>query len=293
MRVTDRLIYEGAQRRIGAARERSEAATAEASTGIRVAQPGDDPAAAGQIASRRIEATRFQAIHDAVGAANDELAATDGALDSVGQALSRARELAVQLSNASYSPAERAAAASEVDGLMKTAIAALNTQVGQRYLFGGFLDGAPPFTAAGAYVGDTGVRQVEIAPGVLQTVSVRADIAAKGVGGGVDVLTTLSALTAALTTNNVAGIQNSLTGLDSGIVQIATARSQAGSSMGVLDAAGAATRAGKDGALTSLSHLADADAVDSASRLALAERALDAALTASAKSFQLTILGKL
>lgn len=293
MRVTDRQIFEGAQARLGTARARAEAATQEASTGLRVIHPGDDPAAAGQIAARRLDATRHDAIRGAADAANDELASTDGALDAVGAALSRARELAVQLSNPTYSAAQRASSAAEIDGLFETVVAQMNTRVGQRYVFGGFKDGAPPFDAAGVYQGDANVRQIEIAPGVRQAVSVRADVAISGVGGGADVLATLKALSTALTTNNVANVRNSLTGLDAGIVQVASARAQVGSAEAVLDATSAAGRAASDDAATAISHLAEADTIASASKLALAQRALDAALTASAKSFQLSLLDKL
>lgn len=293
MRVTDRQIFEGAAARTSAARARAEAATSEASTGLRVIHPGDDAAAAGQIAARRMDATRHDAIRGAVDAANDELAATDGALDAVGTALIRARELTVQLANPVYTAQQRASAAEEIDGLFKTIVAQMNTRVGQRYVFGGFKDGTEPFTAAGVYQGDTGARQIEIAPGVKQTVSLRADVAIAGANGGTDVLGTLSALSAALNANNIPNIQNALTGLDAGIGQVALARTQTGAAMAVLDVASSVGRASRDAALTSISHLAEADTIESASKLALAQRALDAALTASAKSFQLSLLDKM
>ena len=44
----------------------------------------------------------------------------------------------------------------------------MNTQEAGRYLFGGNIDRTPPFDAAGTYAGDTGVRQVEVAPGLLR-----------------------------------------------------------------------------------------------------------------------------
>jgi flagellar hook-associated protein 3 FlgL len=293
MRVTDRQIFEGANQRLGTARSRMEAATREASTGLKVVHAGDDAAAAGQIVARRLDATRQAALKGTVDAANDELATTDGALDAIGNALTRARELAVQIANPVYSAGQRQSAAQEIDGLFKTVVAQLNTRVGQRYVFGGHQDDAPPFTAAGVYQGDTGVRQVEIAPGVQHAVSVRADGMAAGANGGTDVLATLSALSAAMASNNVANVRNSLDGLDAGIQQVASARVQVGAAMVVLDAAGVASRAGKDDALTALSRLTEADTFESASKLALSQRGLEAAIEASAKSFQLSILGKL
>lgn len=293
MRVTDRMMFDLASLSAGQARSRLEEATRQTATGLRVEHPEDDAAAAGGIALQRAQAERQGALSRAMDSANDELVSADVALEGVGNVLSRARELSIQLANPIYSAADRSAASKEVDGLFQQAVALLNTKSGHRYLFGGFQDAAPPFTAAGAYVGDTGVRQVEVAPGALMNASVRADVAAKGVGGGVDVLATLQSLSTALSTNSVAGVQTALGSLDGGISQIAQARSEVGGHQAVLDAASAAARAGKVDAETRLSHLADADAIASATSLAQAERALDAALTASAKGFRLSLLDKL
>lgn len=293
MRVTDRLLFDNAARYAAAARARFEGASREAATGVRVQHPEDDPAAASSIARTTAQAGREDAIARALGLAADELNSAEVALEGVSTALSRARELAVQMSNATYSANERAAAAQEVQGLFQHVLGQLNRKVGHRYIFGGFKDAAPPFDATGAYLGDSGVREVEVAPGVTVPASVRADVALKGVGGGVDVLATLETLAAALSANNVALVQGTLDGLDQGIAQVALARSQAGSHLSVMDAASAAARAARADAQARLSHLADADVIDAAARLAQAERALDAALSAAAKTFRPSLLDKL
>lgn len=293
MRVTDRLLFENAAKHTAAARERFEAASREAATGLRVQHPEDDPGAASLMARTIAQAGRDAAIGKALGSAADELQAAETSLDGVSTALSRARELAVQLSNATYSANERAAAAQEVTGLLKDVLGRLNQKVGSRYVFGGFQDAAPPFDAAGTYLGDTGVREVEVAPGVTVPASVRADVALKGVGGGVDVLGTLQNLATALASNNVAGVQGSLDGLDTGIAQVARARAEAGSQLSVMDTARAAAQAARVDGQARLSHLADADVIDAASRLAQAERALDAALTSAARTFRPSLLDKL
>lgn len=283
MRVTETMRFDTAARGAAEARSRFEEATRAASTGLRVEHAEDDPAAAGLIARHRSQVDQTDALAKAMDAANAELTTADGALDGVGADLSRARELAVQLSNATWSAPERAAAAAEVDGLFKHAVGALNIKAGQRYVFGGFKDDAPPFDAAGNYAGDAGVRQVEVAPGLRLDASVRADVALKGAGGGTDVLAQLQALSTALATNNVAGIQGSLTGLDAGIDQVATARQQLGSHQAVLDVASAATKAAHVDSQARLAGLADADSIDAATSLAQAQQALEAVLTALAK----------
>jgi len=166
MRVTDRMLFDLATRAGGRARGRLEEATGRAATGIRVAHPGDDPAAAGLIALHRASAARLDAIREVAGRASDELGTVDAALSDVASGLSRARELAVQLSSAPYDARARAGGAVEVRGILAAAVASLGAQVAGRYVFGGRVDGAPPFDAAGNYLGDAGVRQVEIAPGI-------------------------------------------------------------------------------------------------------------------------------
>src|SRR5512137_830182 len=177
MRVTDQMLFQMSSRYGGQARARVERATAQAASGMRVVHPGDDPAAAGLLVEGRVAQARLDAIATAAGRASDELTAADGALGSVNDALVRARELAMQLANPTYDASQRTQAAGEVDQLLQQVVSQMNAEVGGRYVFGGNRDGSAPFDAAGAYLGDAGVRQVEIAPGVLSAASVRADVA--------------------------------------------------------------------------------------------------------------------
>jgi flagellar hook-associated protein 3 FlgL len=293
MRVTQSMLFTAGMVGVNDARAREERAIAEASSGVRVAHPGDDPAAAGQIVVHRLNATRLDAIGTAVERASNELGSADVALGSLANVFSRAREIAVQLSNSTYSANERAAGATEVRGLIQSAIGILNTRVGNRYIFGGYKDAAPPFDSAGVYQGDTGVRQVEIAPGVVHDASIRADVVAAGAGGGVDILATLSTLETALAGNNQAGVSATLDDLQSSISQVALGRAQSGTAMSVLDGATAAARTAMTSEKTNISSLADADAIDATSRLAQADQALNAALTATARGFSLSLVDKL
>jgi flagellar hook-associated protein 3 FlgL len=293
MRVTDKMLFERAARDGGRARERLEQAISAASSGQRVVHPKDDPAAAALVTLERGRAARLDAIAETAARAADELQVADVALGEVENGVARARELAVQLSSAPYGATERAAGAAEVRNLLAAAIASLNVKAGGRHVFGSRVDGGAPFDGAGGFAGPTATRQVEVAPGVYQDASVRADAAVKGAPpGDVDVLGTLSTLAAALDANDPAAIQATLGALATGTEQLARARGEAGTAMAALDAAVAANRTARDGARGAVSRLADADPVESATALALAQRALDAALTATAKGFELTLLGK-
>jgi flagellar hook-associated protein 3 FlgL len=293
MRVTDKMIFERAKVAMGVNRDRVQDAVAENSSGLKVEHAWDDPGANAPVVAHRLAIKRFEAIETVAERTSQELVAADNALGSIGESLSRARELAVQLANDTYSANDRAGAAREVQQLVSHAVGMLNTQVGNRYIFGGNKDATPPFDAAGAYLGDTGVRRVEVFPGVLQDASIRADVVAKGVGGGVDVLAAMNTLATAFAANDVATIRASLTTLDQGISQVSVGRAQGGAAMNTLDVAVAAARQSANGEKATLADLTEADVFESATRLQLAERALEASLSAAVRSFDLSLLKKL
>lgn len=293
MRVADSTVYDRARESIASARSRQQRAADQVSSGTRVVHPWDDPGAAALILQQSREGERFAALEKGVVRASDELDSADAALGAVTEALSRAYELTVQGASDTYSAADRTVIAGELDGLRRSVIASLNTQVAGRYLFGGFRDGAPPFDSAGNYLGDTNVRSVEVAPGVYQDTSVRADVAIKGVGGGVDVLATLQALTVALNANDSNAVRGLLDGVADSIAQVSLARSQGGNAMSVLDAHAVALRTSRDASTTQVAREADADIFEASTRLTQAQQALEAALSAAVKSFGKSLLDKL
>ncbi len=290
MRVTDMMTYSNAMASSGRARDNVDAASEETSSGLRLVHPGDDPGAAGQVVAHSLSKSRLTAIVSGATAAGDELRTADGALQTVNNAIQRAQELAVQMSNDTLNAAGRSAGAAEIGNLLQEVVSVMNTKQGNRYLFGGNLDDKPPFDPSGAYSGDAGVRRIEVAPGVTQAVSIRADIAIKGVGGGVDVLATMQKLQTALQANDTSGVQGTIDALSKSNDQVSLARTGAGVSMNALDATVAAGTIARDGETKQISHLQDADVVDSTTKLALAQHALEASLSASAQSFKFSLM---
>lgn len=290
MRVTDGYMYDLANRRLMRSRSESTIAGDQVSSGKRVEMPWDDAAAAGLITRFAQDKVRQAAMQTSADRASEELGAVDSAFQQVVTNLSRAQELAVQLSNDTYSAGDRASAGAEVQQLFQSVVSQLNIKFGDRYLFAGTADQAPPFDATGTYNGDTNTRRVEIAPGVLQDASVRADAAFRGVGGGVDVLTSLSTFATALSTNNTTGIRTAIQELADGMKQVTATQSRAGAMMNVFDVASGTARINGDTATDARSRLEDIDIFDASTRFAAAERALEASMSASAKSFKLTLL---
>ena len=169
MRVTDRMIFDGAVRSTSAARVRADKAAQEAGTGIRVSHPADAPAAMGAVIAGRSAEARFESIRKTADGARDELDQADAALGSVATMARRAEQLAIQLANGTYDAEARRASAPEVEALIEGITAALNGSYGDRFLFGGNTTGVPPFASDGTFHGDAGARLVEIASGATSS----------------------------------------------------------------------------------------------------------------------------
>ncbi|MBM4780195.1 MAG: flagellar biosynthesis protein FlgL [Archangiaceae bacterium] len=290
MRVSDTYMFDLANSRLMRSRAESTAASDRVSSGKRVETPWDDSAAAGLITRFAQDTTRQDAMMTAADRASEELGVVDGAFDQVLTSLTRASELAVQLSNDTYSAADRLNASAEVQQLFQSVLGQINLRYGDRYVFGGMRDAAPPFDPSGNYLGDANTRRVEIAPGILQDASVRSDVAFKGAGGGIDVLTALSSFATALSANDTTGIRTAIRALADGTQQVTASRSRAGAMMNVFDLASSTARINRDTATAGRSKLEDIDIIEASTRFAAAEQALQASMSASAKSFKLTLL---
>lgn len=293
MRVSDQALFNLANQRIMRARADSTEAGDRVSSGKRIEHAWDASGDAGAVVSHQQEAGRQDGIFNASTRAADELNAVDGAMDQLSTSLARAKELAVQLSNDTYSAADRANAVTEVTHLFNGMVAQLNTKFGDRYVFGGTQDATPPFSAAGAYLGDANVRRVEIAPGVMQDASARADVALKGVGGGVDTLQAMQDFATALGTNNTVNVRAAVQALDDSILQVSRERSRVGGMMNGFDIATSMAKQTRDAATDARSKLEDVDIFEASTRFAATQRALEASMSAAAQSFKLSLLDKL
>jgi flagellar hook-associated protein 3 FlgL len=293
MRVTEKMIFESSIAQTERSRENLDKAQSEVATGTRVQHPGDDPVAAALSVGHTIDKARFTAVGKSAQQAADELNAADTALDGLNTTANRALQIATQFGSDSYNGQDRETAAVEVDGLFQEAVGLLNSQYGGRYIFGGFQDASAPFDATGNYVGDTGTRSVEVAPGLFQKASLDANTIAKGGQNGVDLLKTLTDLSAALRSNDAIGVRTSLGNVNTALDQISVGRTQAGMAQDAFMAAVSTSQTAVSDETIKLGRLLDADILDASTRLSSAQYALNATLTAAAKTLSMSLVDKL
>jgi flagellar hook-associated protein 3 FlgL len=193
----------------------------EASTGLRILQPSDDPTAALQVLSDQAQNNRLSIYHQNIADAQAKLNSSVSTLNQVSNLLSQAKALALQGSNSTNTPDAYQAMAAQVDSILKEVIQLANTQQNGQYLYGGTASQAQPFTTdAQGQVVYNGSAQSMSEP-IGQGQQVQTLYAGSQIFQAPDVFQVLSSLRDALANVNnlppnaqIAAIQQTLTELD-------------------------------------------------------------------------------
>ena len=293
MRIADSQLYANARTFGGNARSRVVEASNALSSGYRVTGPGDDVTAYGLAQRHQVVAQQSAHFARVTSRAQSEVQAADCALGRVTEELIAARTLAVQMANDTMDTNARQNGALSVQSLRASIVSALNLEIGGTFVFAGTANDAPPFDANGNYAGDDVIRRVEVAPNTFEAISVAPQTAFLGAAGGVNLFTALDDLEAALVADDTAQIRATLDTLTAALNQVSNARAQLGGHANVLDASEAAHVRMQETASIAASVESEQDLILGASNLAQAQNALEATLTAAAKTFELSLLDRL
>jgi flagellar hook-associated protein 3 FlgL len=201
--------------------------TKQASTGLKINAPSDDPAGYASVVTANAQISVLQARSATIDNANGDLNLADGALASAGDLMIQAKQLAITSADGSQSTSDRANAAAQISQIAQQLIGLGNTQGASGYIFGGTKTDTPPFSANGAFSGNAGVTQVEVATGVLAQ-SNASGANAFTAAGGRDVIADLQSLASALSSNDVSAIQSSIGTMGADGDQLVAARVNAG-----------------------------------------------------------------
>ena len=197
MRITNTMQLNEALLNEGRVSNQMYQLTQEASSGMAVSAPADDPVAYASIVSSNEQISTLQARSTAATTAGGDLSLADGALSSASDVLVQAEQIATVQSNGTQTAADRATAATQVTQLVQQMIALGNTQGQSGYIFGGTKTGSPPFDASGNYSGNGDSTTLEIASGVTVTTNASGASAFTAAGGS-NVIADLQALATAL-----------------------------------------------------------------------------------------------
>jgi flagellar hook-associated protein 3 FlgL len=255
-----------------------------AGSGKRLQRPSDDPVGMQRSMLVRAAKADVDIARDKAAEVNDELLIEDQSLGGMEDALSRLREIAVQMSNDIMTPAARLNASIEVNDIKTTIIALGNTQFADKHLFGGQKIDSNPFDPAGNYLGDATAVSVNVGDGLTVDTTISGGDLLRGASGGPDILQEIDNMATALGTNFITGINASIAAIDSSMDHIGNFRSQVGSRMGVTAQFDIHLSDIQVTMMKALSDLEDADILSAFSELTRAQQGYESAMQVSVSS---------
>ena len=120
-------------------------AQAQISSGMRLQQPSDDPAAVAEILQTQAALARNKQIQNNLGGVKTEVDTADSVLQTAVQSVENAISLAAQGATSTASAETRTNLAQQVAGLQQTLVGISQTNVNGHYIFSGDQDNQPPY----------------------------------------------------------------------------------------------------------------------------------------------------
>lgn len=278
MRITDQMRYDSVARNVSQLSSRQAKAAQEAQTGLRVSLPSDDPIAAAQLARLSASQTQITARRNTITSVRGDAELAESSLQQASDLMAAAKDLAMQGGNGALGATERASLAVQVKDIHDQLVGIANTKGAAGYLFAGSASETRPFSAAGAFAGNDDSHVVDI--GNSTPTSVNASGAqAFTVAGGQDAFASLTALYAALSSNDSVAIAASLDALDGSRSQITNAQARVGMTLNKLDTSDSVLSALDLQTSNSMAEVGSADPAKAYSQLVQLNNALQQAVS--------------
>lgn len=235
MRVTEGMRYSQVLSNLANITSQHAEAAQQASTGIRVGKPSDDPIAAAEIARLRASNSQTQTHLSTIDTVRGDAQLTEATLGEAGDIFVRLKEISLQAGNGSLNPDERATLSVEVTGLKDALLKLGNTQGTRGYLFAGSQVATPAFDSNGNFQGNDIAHLVPIGNSTPTAVSTSGSDAFV-VAGGRNVFQDIDSLATALTSNDETTIRASIDNVSASHTQLVNARARSGLILSKLDA---------------------------------------------------------
>jgi len=293
MRIATSTLFDSLERRIQQLTEDLNTVNEKLSSQKKINRPSDDPLGAASAIGYRNLLSQVDQYGRNLNTGKSWMDSSESALSQSQDVVTRAKEIAVQMANGTQSAATRSSAATEVGQLLDQAISLGNTQVGGKYIFAGYQTGTAPLVRinngtidTAQYNGDGNDFQVAIGQGETLTVGRNGQTVFMNSA----FFDTLGGLKKALEDNNVAGIQQATTGLDSALNYFNNQLADVGARANRLE-----TRQGilQNMTLTitdQLSRVEDADMAEMSVQLAQVQMAYQATLMTTAQVGKLSLV---
>jgi len=257
------------------------------STGRRVTQPSDDPAADSAMVnenSRSAAVDQYTANSDSV---TDVLNTADSTLSSVTTLLQRAVTLGVEGANGTMNQTDLNSIAAQVSDIKTQMLSLANASYAGQYLFAGTATGTAPYVADAAnpnqvdYVGNSKQNKVQIGTGL----SVTTNLPGSSIFSqpNANVFDALQSLVTALQSGDTAGIATAETSVNTSLNAVDTAQVFYGSTVDELTSNESFLSQEKLNITTYQNTLVSADLATAATNATQAQAVLTATVAAAAQ----------
>jgi len=295
MRVANKTLYDGIVRDLGKVSREMLDAQQVVSSGKNINNLSDDPVGLVTVLGLRSSIANIEQLDKNISLGQSWLMTCESALGQIDSILSAAKELCVQFSNASASVADRANAASIVDGYLEQIITLANTQIGGRYVFSGTNTDIMPYELNNAetqvdYYGTRTPFSIKI--GSDTNMAVGRD--GQGIFGenqdNDNIFKAFIDLKTSLQTNDISGIAGTLDKLESQMGTLNSNVSDISAKTLSLNTKKSVIQGLELSYTGRKSDIEDADLAEAIMNLSAKELAYNAALSASAKIMQRSLV---
>jgi flagellar hook-associated protein 3 FlgL len=294
LRITDQGMASSRLAWIGESRSRAAEAEQSLSTGRRMEQPSDDPAAATQLMRHTARLQRIDQYARNNGTARLWIDGADAALQSASNGLGRAKTLAVQAGNDTMGSVERAALANDIRAIAEELRTIANTKVSGRSIFSGTSDSPDAYDLSGVYLGDTGTVELDIDTAEAVVIGLPGpdifgnELPIDPMNG--TAFEALNALADAVEIGDNTVIRDGIEAVDTTTARIGSAQGRVGAISKQLDAAAFRHGGEKVAVEADVSKIRDTDMAEAIIRLRSAEASYEATLAATARSLSHSLL---
>jgi flagellar hook-associated protein 3 FlgL len=264
------------------------------STGKRVNQPSDDPAAAAMATQDTAYSAQEDAFLSNVSGLTSQLQTIDSTLSSVITNLNQAISLGVEGGTGTMNASDQQAIADQVSQIQQTVLGLANLSYQGNYVFAGTATQAPAFSAdptsasGVTYNGNDQVNEVEVAEKLTIPVNVPGDQIFTSPNG--NVFQSLSDLATALQNGQTDAIQSATTEVTNALNQVSSQRVFYGNTLNVLGTDQNFLNQEQTQWAQQENNLVGADTATTITNLLTSQTAYQATLTAVSKVMQTSLL---
>ncbi len=294
MRITFNSLFRDSMRNITEASQSLVDAQKQVSSGKRVDRPSDDPAAAANGLANRAELATVQRYEKAADSVYSRLTVIDTVLSDVVSKLTQAQSAVMSAQGTSQTPAQREAAAQNLEGVRMSLVDDFNASFNGAFLFGGAKSTTPPYSVAAngtvlPYAGSTTEVEVDINRRTAVTVVLNAQAITQG-SAAADVFSTLTDAIAAARAGDSQALATAMTGLKEAFERATTAQSRVGNDMLSIDGEKLRLEEMRIAAMSRVSKAEDANLAEAVSNMNRADTAYKAALGAVSAANRVSLL---